>query len=104
MRENGDPLYVSGEAIKDMEAHEVPERFKNSGSFRKLSILQHSQAGVVLKHICREAIRKHLLELDPHSHLFGRIPRLGLPHPLKQYLLYEMSLDSDSDDDSDNDD
>ena len=32
-----------------------------------------------LKHICREAIRKHLLNLDPHTHLFGRVPRLGLP-------------------------
>ena len=27
-----------------------------------------------LKHICREAIRKHLLDLDSHQHLFGRIP------------------------------
>ena len=32
-----------------------------------------------LKHLCREAIRKHLLHLDPHTHLFGRVPRLGLP-------------------------
>ena len=30
-----------------------------------------------LKHICRKRIRNHLLELDSHSHLFGRIPRLG---------------------------
>ena len=26
-----------------------------------------------LKHLCREAIRKHLLELDPHTHLFSRV-------------------------------
>ena len=47
-----------------------------------------------LKHLCREAIRKHLIDLDPHEHLFGRIPRLGLPSLLTEYLLYDCSLDS----------
>ena len=27
-----------------------------------------------LKHLCRETIRKHLLDVDPHEHLFGRVP------------------------------
>ena len=45
-----------------------------------------------LKHLCREAIRKHLLELDPHTHLFGRVPRLGLPPSITDYLLYSVSL------------
>ena len=47
-----------------------------------------------LKHICREAIRKHLLSLDRHSNLFGRVPRLEgeIPSSLVQYLLYNMSL------------
>ena len=54
-----------------------------------------------LKHICREAIRKHLLDLDPHQHLFGRIPKLGLPFALINYLLYGQSLDDDMLDDVD---
>ena len=54
-----------------------------------------------LKHICREAIRKHLLELDPHQHLFGRIPKLGLSSVLMNYLLYGESLDDDVLDDDD---
>ena len=47
-----------------------------------------------LKHICREAIRKHLLKLDLNSNLFGRIPRLEgeIPFSLVHYLLYNMSL------------
>ena len=45
-----------------------------------------------LKHICREIIRKHLLNLDPHSHLFSRIPQLHLPDLLTEYLLYDTSL------------
>ena len=46
-----------------------------------------------LKHLCREAIRAHLIDIDRYTHLFGRIPRLGLPSLLSQYLLYHSSLD-----------
>ena len=48
-----------------------------------------------LKHLCREAIRKHLIDLDPNEHLFGRIPQLGLPSILTEYLLHDCSLDSE---------
>ena len=51
-----------------------------------------------LSHLCREVIRNHLLELDPHTHLFGRVPRLGLPAALQSYLLYHQTLDDDTDD------
>ena len=46
-----------------------------------------------LKHLCREAIRKHLIDLDPHEHLFRRIPKLGLPSIMTEYMLYDCSLD-----------
>ena len=45
-----------------------------------------------LKHACRETIRKHLIDLDPHKHLFDRIPQLGIPFSLTEYLLYNVSL------------
>ena len=46
-----------------------------------------------LKHLCREAIRKHLIDLDPHEHLFGRILQLGLPSIVTEYMLYDCSLE-----------
>ena len=46
-----------------------------------------------LKHACRETIRKRLIDIDPHKHLFDRLPQLGLPHSLTEYLLYNVSLD-----------
>ena len=52
-----------------------------------------------LANICRRSIRTHLLSLDPHAHLFNRVPRLGLPDVLSSYLLYNISLDEDDDDD-----
>ena len=48
-----------------------------------------------LKHLCRMVIRKHLLDLDPHRHLFGRVPRIGLPASLSEYLLFGESLKPD---------
>ena len=56
------------------------------------------ESEINLKHLCREAIRKHLLKLDPHTHLFGRVPRLGLPSIISDYLLYNQTLDHVDDD------
>ena len=47
---------------------------------------------LTLKHLCREPIRNHLLQMSPHEHLFGRVPNLGLPTSLASYLIYNMEL------------
>ena len=46
-----------------------------------------------LKHLSREAIRSHLIRLDPERHLFSRIPLLELPTIIQHYLLYNVSLE-----------
>ena len=56
-----------------------------------------------LSHLCREANSKHLLDLDPHENLFGRVPRLRLPAALQSFLLYDQTLDEADDDDDDGD-
>ena len=45
-----------------------------------------------LKDVCREAIRKHLLDINQHLNLFMRIPQLGLPTRLTNYLLFDEDL------------
>ena len=55
--------------------------------------LFHKDLRLYLKHLCREAIRKCLLDVDPHEHLFFRVTKLGLPMLLADYLVYEMTLD-----------
>ena len=52
-----------------------------------------------LKHMCREAIRKQLILLDPHQHLFNRISQLQteLPTLMVEYLLYNVSIDDHDD-------
>ena len=49
-----------------------------------------------LMHLCREAIRKHLLQTSPVN-LFVQVPQLGLPNSLQKHLLFNVSLDDDDD-------
>ena len=85
-------LYTAGETLDGTDVYKIPKELKFEDEKLKL------------KHICREAIRKHLLKLDPHQHLFGRIPELGFPSIMTEYLLFNQSLDDDDDSDDDNDD
>ena len=59
-----------------------------------------------LKRQCREAIRRHLLEISDVN-LFSRDPKLGLPTSLAQYLVFNVSppdpYDFSDSDDSDDD-
>ena len=43
--------------------------------------------------MCREVIREHLLKLDEHTHLFGRVTRLGLPAALTNFLVYYQTTE-----------
>ena len=46
-----------------------------------------------LQHLCREVIRRQLLQVEPPVNLFVKVPRLGLPGLLGRYLLYNRTLD-----------
>ena len=97
-------LYAAGETLDGptvirrdpydsavMSEVEIPQYFKELKRKRDL------------KHLCREAIRKHLIDLDSHQHLFGRLPQLGLPSIVTEYLLYDCSLESGRAADCEND-
>ena len=53
-----------------------------------------------LKNICREIIRKHLLQLS-QVNLFHRVPQLPLPRVMMSYLLHDVTLDHVPDPDED---
>ena len=82
--------YATGETI-DCGAL---EKQRDSGNVAIPDILFEENLKFTVKHLCRMAIRKYLLKLDPHTHLFGRVPRLGLPKSLADYLLYSCTLDT----------
>ena len=87
-------LFVAGETLD--VAHLNKPKMKINRNFR-------DRPEVNLKHLCRRAVRKHLLDLNPHIHLFHRVPQLELPFILTDYLLYNLSL-SEEHDHSDGDD
>ena len=77
-------LYAAGERVK------VPllQRYVAE----TIDLPDYMKPTLCLKHLCRRAITNHLLNIDEHTHLFYRIPRLGLPPSLARYLLFNMSL------------
>ena len=110
-------LYAAGETL---EGPTVTGKDMFTGNTVQIQIPEHLKElkeNLDLKHLCREVIRKHLIDLDPHQHLFGRIPQLGLPSTLEKYMLYDCDINDDvetgdedddgddnDDDDNDNDD
>ena len=62
---------------------------------RKIPIpdyLLNEDLKLCLKHMCREAVRKHLLQIS-NLNLFCRIPGFSLPSHLRDYLMYFVAID-----------
>ena len=78
-------LYIAGTKI-DLPQSKVPGYLKK---------LMKKPSGISLIHICREAIRNHMISVSCVN-LFHRVPRLGLPSTLQEYLLLNTSLDDDN--------
>ena len=85
-------LYAAGETLDGPAV--LVEDYSTGVNHVEIPVyFKQLKENLTLKHLCREAIRKHLIDLDPHEHLFGRIPQLGLPSIVTEYLLYNCSLD-----------
>ena len=81
-------LYAAGETLDGIIIDEDDENTS--------CVLDYlEKQDINLRELCREAVRNHLLQLDLHGCLFNRIPQLGLPKLLTQYLLCNMSLEND---------
>ena len=72
-------LYTAGEHLEGIRSVRVPK------------FLKFTELKLCLKNLCREAIRKHLIRFNLHSHLFNRIPQLRLPRTLSAYVLYHIN-------------
>ena len=77
-------LYAAGEKIDRQLVKARGEQIPN-----------HLQPQLNLMDICRRRIREHLLEVDPHTHLFSRVPKLEIPDTVHGYLLYDQTLNND---------
>ena len=88
-------LLAAGEGVTGPIAEGRSRRRSCVATAEVPEYLFHRELQTCLKHLCRESIRSHLLDLDPHTHLFGKIPKLGLPKSLADYLLYNQTLGDD---------
>ena len=85
-------LFAAGERVPGPVVEARTDYFSAVVKAQVPEYLFHKELQMCLKHLCREAIRNHLLDLDPHTHLFGRVPRIGLPKSLAEYVLYNVHL------------
>ena len=85
-------LYAAGEMLPGGATSEGKTLINTVERAKRLYHVLFESLRFDLKHLCREAIRKHLLHLNHHEHLFSRVPRLGLVKPLTEYLIFRMSL------------
>ena len=78
-------LFAAGETLVFVDVGNHGYSYGETENYLQLNMMN----------ICRRAIRKHLLELNPHENLFIRVPRLGLPAALQRYILYYLTHDND---------
>ena len=108
LEQKGQTIACDDEKLKEcMFLYAAGERFDTSALTREQNQwlcetnvnlqypLPPAPAHMSLKHLCREAVRNHLLMLNPHSHLFGRVQMLPLPKLLIPYLVYDLVLEVD---------
>ena len=89
-------LFIAGEIMDENTIVVRDYRNKNGRRPGKIpEYLKQIQFQLCLKHLCRETIRKHIIQLNPNRHLFYRIPQIGLPSSLTYYLLYYALLEED---------
>ena len=67
-------LFAAGEELNKNETEEVPDYLKLPEQ-------------ITLMHLCRESIRKHLLQMSKMN-LLVRVPKLGLPSEMTAYILH----------------
>ena len=79
-------LYAAGETT---DSRTVEKLFRN----KVLNRVMGKEKQMGLRHLCRQKVREHLLELNPHGNLFHRVPKLGLPKFLTNFMLYNVSLE-----------
>ena len=74
-------LFAAGETVDESKV--------KAPHYLKLS------ADMNLMNICRETIRKHLLQMSDVS-LIYRVPKLRLPHLMTSYLLHDVTLEQEA--------
>ena len=83
-------LFAAGQLLEPVG---TCDPFRSATQLEVYEYLKQTEDRLSLKHICRETIRKHLINIDPYTNLFDRIPKIGLPRVLADFLLYGISLE-----------
>ena len=81
---------AAGELVDPNKRDAIVQKTRN-GRLVPEALPSEEELRSSLKQSCREAIRRHLLNINPHENLFVRIPEFQLPPLLERYLLYGLT-------------
>ena len=79
-------LLAAGETVNDRSKTKIMKCYKIKNKFS-------------LKHLSREAVRKHMISARPHNNLIEAVSKLKIPDMLESYLVYDVFLDDDGNSD-----
>ena len=97
-------LYAAGEMVNRWIVRDYDDRGRVIVSQTIPDFMPGTDQIPYLKHLSRQAVRKQLLHLDPHTNLFKRVHLLQLPLYIPEYLVYDMSLEEEYESLANNDD
>ena len=89
-------LFAAGEMVRGRSIYKYNTCGKVSATLLVPDFLLQDHLQFCLVHLCRKVIRQRLIDVSPNEHLFSRVPQIGLPSVLTNYLLHNMSIDSES--------
>ena len=93
-------LFVAGEKIGDSYAFTGPLAGPLVVRRPIPEYLREQNKKICLMQMCRKVIREYLMKINPNQHLFHRVPQIGLPTVLSDYLLYGLSIEKKTGDDT----
>ena len=85
-------LLSAGETVDKDRRIELLKLLNENNGIAPVEVPEYlrSSAEISLMNICRETIRKHLLQMSDVN-LFCRVPQLPLPQLMTSYLLYDVT-------------
>ena len=93
-------LIVAGEKIGDSYSFRGPLAGPIVVRLPIPEYLREQNSKICIMQMCRQVIREYLIKINPNQHLFHRIPQIGLPTVLSDYLLYGLSIEKKTGDDT----
>lgn len=85
-------IAIENKHVECLKAWVEAGLYLDNGVFEAPKAVKIDRLDHTLKHFFQKSIRKYLLKINKNEHLFHRIPKLGLPTIINEYLLHNIKM------------